>query len=121
MPARPVRSADYTSLRTEDLRVSYLGLRACDLMKLSSVPIRGIWGGKQRSPHPGCHAHWPPPDCCCTRPRIALRANGAPAAGEQIRPIQFSATLSEFQVEHGAYELRIRGWRKFHLLNVPGR
>jgi len=55
---------------------------------------------------------------CCLRPRIAFRVTGTPEAGPQLRPIQFSATLSTLEAEQGAYELRVRGWRKFHLLDV---
>ena len=42
----------------------------------------------------------------------------APEAGPQLRPIQFSTTLSTLEAEQGVYELRVRGWRKFHLLDV---
>jgi len=55
---------------------------------------------------------------CCLRPRIAFRVTGTPEAGPQLRPIQFSTTLSVLEAERGAYELRVRGWRKFHLLDV---
>ena len=51
-------------------------------------------------------------------PRIAFRVTGTPEAGPQLRPIQFSTTLSTLEAERGAYELRVRGWRKYHLLDV---
>ena len=57
-----------------------------------------------------------PPGC----PRNAFRVTGAPEEGPQLRPIHFSTTLSALEAEQGAYELRVRGWRKFHLLNVRG-
>ena len=44
--------------------------------------------------------------------------SGEPFPGPQMRAILFSATVSAFEAEQGAYELRIRGWRKHHVLNV---